>query len=98
MRSKLVRLQLLGALLLTLIFLALSSTPGQTGPVLAQGSGGHRPTESRLTGAHPFRGDVRHLPPRRPVRKQPVEPGEPEPDPTFYGPGSTPPGGSDNGG
>src|SRR5258708_14419683 len=60
----------------------------QSKGLTAQGRGegekaSHKPKEERLTGAHPFNGDLRALPYRKPVKRERTELEEPEPNPTF---------------
>jgi hypothetical protein len=47
-----------------------------------------KPREERLTRAHPFNGDLRNLPRRKPVQRERPELNEPEPNPVFA-PGTT---------
>jgi hypothetical protein len=61
--------------------------------ILARGEGdkvSRKPKEERLTKAHPFIGDLRKLPYRKPVKRERPEIEEPAPNPTLA-PGTTAP-------
>ena len=62
----------------------------QTGQALGEKDKvSNKPKEERLTKAHPFNGDLRDLPHRKPVKRERPELEGPEPNPTFY-PGTSP--------
>jgi len=76
----------------------------QSKGLTAQGRGegdnaSHKPKEERLTRAHPFNGDLRALPYRKPVMRERTELEEPEPNPTYApGPPATAPSAPEIGG